>query len=92
MSNEGKRVSFEPIINLGHVISALAIVGSAWVAWANMDKRVLVLEEGAKLQQQIDRHQDELARMNMQQIREALVDIKRGVEQTNTRMEKQREH
>lgn len=86
-----RRVTFDPTINLGHVISAVAFVGSVWLAWTNMDKRVLVLEENSKLQQQIDRHQDELSRINMQQIREALADIKRGVELSNSRSEKKQE-
>lgn len=85
---EQKRVHFDPTINLGHVISALAFVGSVLFAWTNMDKRVLVLEEASKLQTQLDRHQDQVMSMNMSQIREALADIKQAQQRINDKLER----
>lgn len=85
---EQKRVHFDPTINLGHVISALAFVGSVLFAWTNMDKRVLVLEEASKLQTQLDRHQDQVMSMNMSQIREALAEIKQTQQRINDKLER----
>lgn len=85
---EPKRVHFDPTINLGHVISALAFVGSVLFAWTNMDKRVLVLEEASKLQTQVDRHQDQVMSMNMSQIRESLAEIKQTQLRINDKLER----
>lgn len=85
---EGKRVQFDPTINLGHIISALAFVGSVLFAWMNMDKRVLVLEEASKLQSQVDRHQDQVMGMNMAQIREALTEIKQSNQRITDKLDR----
>lgn len=85
---EGKRVQFDPTINLGHIISALAFVGSVLFAWMNMDKRVLVLEEASKLQSQVDRHQDQVMGMNMAQIREALAEIKQSNQRITEKLDR----
>lgn len=85
---EGRRVQFDPTINLGHIISALAFVGSVLFAWMNMDKRVLVLEEASKLQSQVDRHQDQVMSMNMAQIRESLVEIKQSNQRINEKLDR----
>lgn len=83
-----KRVTFDPSFNLGHILTLIGLMCSVWVSWSTLDKRIVVLEESGKLQTQVDRHQDEVMRMNMSQIRESLSEIKQTLNRTTERLER----
>lgn len=83
-----RRVTFDPSFNLGHILTLIGLMCSVWVSWSTLDKRIVVLEESGKLQTQVDRHQDEVMRMNMTSIRESLADIKQTLTRTNERLER----
>lgn len=83
-----RRLHFDPTINAGHLLTAVVMLVAGFGAWSTLDKRVVVLEEQRKTQEQIDRHQDQTSQQNMQQIRESLVEIKRNVERISDRLDR----
>lgn len=85
-----KRITFDPTINAGHILTSVIFVGGLFIGWTELDKRVVILEESRKTQEQVDRHQDQMQVQNMVQIRESLQDIKQSVQQVNNRLERSR--
>ena len=83
-----KRLTFDPTINAGHIISLLAFLITLVVGWSALDKRVVVLEEARKAQSQLDQHQDAMQRANVDSVRESLAEIKAGVRELNQRFER----
>lgn len=83
-----KKVHFDSTINLGHILTIITLVLAGLGAWTVLDKRVVVLEESRRAQEMLDRFQDQNATQSMQQIREALGEIKRSVEKVSDRLEK----
>lgn len=88
MADERKRLTFDPTINAGHIISLLAFLITLVVGWSTLDKRVVVLEEARKAQSQLDQHQDAMQRSNADSVRESLQEIKQGVRELNSRLER----
>jgi Tfp pilus assembly protein PilO len=87
-TSKQRRLHFDPTINAGHLLTAVVMLVAGFGAWSTLDKRVVVLEEQRKTQEQIDRHQDQTSQQNMQQIRESLVEIKRNVERISDRLDR----
>lgn len=85
---ERKRLTFDPTINAGHIISLLAFLVTLVIGWSTLDKRVVVLEEARKTQAQLDQHQDAMQRSNADSVRESLQEIKQGVRELNARFER----
>lgn len=83
-----KRITFDPTINAGHILTSVIFVAGLFVGWTALDKRVVALEEGRKGQEQVDRHQDQMQGQNMMQIRESLSEIKRSVEKVSDKLER----
>lgn len=83
-----KRLTFDPTINAGHIISLLAFLVTLVIGWYTLDKRVVVLEEARKTQAQVDQHQDAMQRSNADSVRESLQEIKQGVRELNARFER----
>lgn len=87
-STERRKLTFDPTINAGHIISLLAFLITLVVGWSTLDKRVVVLEEARKTQAQVDQHQDAMQRSNADSVRESLQEIKQGVRELNARFER----
>lgn len=87
-TSKQRRLHFDPTINAGHLLTAVVMLVAGFGAWSTLDKRVVVLEEQRKTQDQIDRHQDQTSQQNMQQIRESLSEIKRNVERISDRLDR----
>ena len=85
---EKKRLTFDPTINAGHILTFLGFILSMMVGWSVLDKRVVVLEEARKTQAQLDQHQDAMLRANVDSVRESLAEIKAGVRELNQRFER----
>lgn len=81
-------IRFDPTINLGHVLTFLGFLIAIFAAWVNLDKRVVVLEENRRTQQQIDNAQDVVLNQHMSQIRESLNDLRNGVQRLNDRIDR----
>lgn len=88
LEGKARRITFDPTINAGHILTSVIFVSGLFVGWTALDKRVVALEEGRKAQEQVDRHQDQMQGNNMTQIRESLQEIKRSVEKMSDRLEK----
>lgn len=70
-----KKIRFDGTINLGHVLTAISFLGMGMVAWSQMDKRVVVLEEARLMQAQLDKRQDEDRNEIKRSIREDIKDV-----------------
>ena len=81
-------IRFDPTINLGHVLTFLGFLIAIFAAWVNLDKRVVVLEENRRTQQQIDNAQDVILNQHMNQIKESLNDLRNGVQRLNDRIDR----
>lgn len=85
---ERKRLTFDPTINAGHIISLLAFLVTLVIGWSTLDKRVVVLEEARKTQAQLDQHQDAIQRASNDSVRESLAEIKQGIRELNARFDR----
>lgn len=88
MAEPHKKVTFDPTINLGHILTFLGFVVGIGVSWSTLDKRLTIMEESRKTQEQIDRSQDQVASQNMLQIRESLGDIKASLGKLTDKLER----
>lgn len=86
--SERKRLTFDPTINAGHIISLLAFLVTLVIGWSTLDKRVVVLEEARKTQAQLDQHQDAIQRASNDSVRESLAEIKQGIRELNARFDR----
>jgi len=50
MAEQQKRVTFDPTINLGHILTFVGFILGIVVSWATLDKRLTIVEEGRKTQ------------------------------------------
>lgn len=71
-----KRLSFDPTINAGHVLTFISLVVAGFAAWSTIDKRLTVLERDSVHQQSRDMSQDQAIREKFEQIKESLNDLK----------------
>ena len=77
------KIRFDKTINLGHILTALAFMVTAMVSWNVMDKRVTVLEESRMAQRERDTTQDLTSKDKFQEVRDALIDLRRSVEKVS---------
>ncbi|OWY40061.1 hypothetical protein CEK28_04820 [Xenophilus sp. AP218F] len=78
MSNETARAPswhFEKRINLGDVLTTLALVGTLLGFMLTLDRRLTVVEEKQAQQAVIDRQQDERQREQSNEVKAELKDI-----------------
>ena len=79
-----KRVHWDPTINLGHVLTAAAMLTAGFGAWNALDKRLTTLEAARSLsevhQRERDAAQDQRIRETVEDIRQTTREIKQTVE------------
>ena len=80
------RIRFDKTINLGHILTAVAFLVTALISWNVMDKRVTVLEESRTAQRERDTAQDITSKDKFQEVRDALVDLRRSVEKVSDKV------
>jgi hypothetical protein len=85
---ERKRIRFEPIISLGHVLTVTGMLLGGATAWNAMDKRIAMLEEAKKTQELRDGSQDQRANDRYVELKDTMTEVKRGVEKIVERMDK----
>lgn len=88
MADERKKLSFDPTINAGHLLTFVGFIVAGFVGWSTLDKRLVVVEEARKAQVQTDQHQDTLHRASIDAVRDSLREIKEGVQRLNDRMDR----
>lgn len=65
------RPKFDFTITFGDVMMLFGFLGAIFVAWTNLDKRVVILEEKAAFQKMVDADQDAQTRMQFELIRKS---------------------
>lgn len=78
---EHKKVSFDPTINLGHVLTFISLVIAGFAAWSALNTRVAVLEEARVQQSARDSSQDAL-------IKERIAEVLAAVNRVDARVER----
>ncbi len=74
-----KKFSFDPTINLGHVLTFVAMVIGILASWGVLDKRVTVLEERKEYQNLRDSQQDSAVASKFEELRSTLREVSEGV-------------
>ena len=80
------RIKFDKTINLGHVLTMAAMIAAVMASWSLMDKRVVILEEARNAQRDRDSAQDMVSRDKFQEVRDALIDVRRAVEKVSDKV------
>ena len=80
------RLKFDWTINITHVLSVALLLVGILGSWNIMDKRVLILEESKQSQRERDQAQDAASREKFQEVRDALIDLRRSVEKVSDRV------
>jgi hypothetical protein len=80
------KIHFDKTINLGHLLTIISFLLITITQWNLMDKRIVVLEEFRTVQRERDTAQDAIARDKFQEVRDALVDLRRGIEKVADRV------
>jgi hypothetical protein len=83
-----KRISFDPTINLGHVITFIGFIFAGFMAWNTLDKRITVVETQRTHQAQVDTMQDQRAIDSYVALRETLARLDRQVERLANQLDK----
>ena len=90
MSENTNRVRFDKTINLGHIVTALSslvtVIVAVMISYSMIDKRLAVLEEVRAVQRERDQAQDISQREKFQEVRDALIDLRRLVEKVGDRV------
>ncbi len=79
-----KKLSFDPTINAGHILTFISMLAVLFIGWSTMDKRVTVLEEAKSYQRERDSAQDAT-------ITDKLGDLKRDVRELKSSIDQLRE-
>ena len=82
------KFSFDPTINLGHVITFVGFIFAGFMAWNTLDKRITVVETQRTYQAQIDTTQDQRALDSYISLRETLSRMDRQMERIADRLDK----
>jgi hemerythrin superfamily protein len=87
-ADKAKKVTFDPTINLGHILTFIGFLVSGFIAYATIDKRLTVVEEARKFQQQVDAAQDARATAASDQLTSVIVRLERQVERLNDKLDR----
>lgn len=80
-----RRLTFDPTINAGHILTFVSLLAALIVGWNTLDKRVVVLEEAKNYQRERDQAQDSAIAEKLVDIKDTLREVKRGVEDLKQR-------
>lgn len=80
MNTPENKIRFDKTINLGHLLTIISFLLLTLTQWNIMDKRVVVLEEFRSAQRDRDTAQDGVAKEKFQEVKDALIDVRRSVE------------
>ena len=81
-------VKFDPTINLGHILTFVALLIAGFGAWSALDKRVTIIEESRYAQKMLDSNQDSRVTETTSQLKEVLVRLDRQVERLADKLDK----
>jgi len=74
-----KKINFDPTINLGHVLTFIAMVVSVMTAYGLLDKRISVLEEksNAARMQAVERQSEQ--KDTLREIKDDIKDLQKSI-------------
>lgn len=80
-----RRVTFDPTVNLGHLLTFAGFLISGFAAYTTVDRRITVLEvaqsAGAIAQRERDAVQDQRTRDAVDAVKESTIRIERAVDE-----------
>lgn len=85
-----RRLTFDPTINAGHILTFVSLLAALIVGWNTLDKRVVVLEEAKSYQRERDQAQDTAIAEKLVDIKETLREVKRGVDDLKQQQRQQK--
>lgn len=74
-----RRLTFDPTINAGHILTFLSMVIAVFVSWNVLDKRLTVVEQAQQFQRERDQAQDGAVVQKFGEIKDAVSDVKQAV-------------
>lgn len=74
-----RRVTFDPTINLGHLLTFAGFLVTGFSAYSTLDKRVTLVEQQAMAVVERGREQDVRLKDNMAELKSELKDLQRSV-------------
>ena len=77
--HRARRVTFDPTINLGHVLTFAGFLITGFSAYSALDKRVTLVEQQAAVVVEHSREQDGRVKETLREIRSDLKDLQRSV-------------
>ena len=83
-----RHLSFDPTINAGHILTFVSMAALVATGWVSMDKRVTILEETRAFQTKRDETQDAMTRDKLNELTEAIRDLRRSIERRSDPKEK----
>ena len=86
MADPQRRPRIDWTFNVSNLLTMGTLVFGLFAAWGTMDKRVLMLEENRAVQRERDAGQDVAIKEGRQEVRDALVDLRRSVEKVQERV------
>lgn len=75
-----KRLTFDPTINAGHLLTAATMTAALVAGWNLLDKRVVVLEEAKIYQRERDTARDAAVKEKLTELQEGVRDVRRVLE------------
>jgi uncharacterized membrane protein len=75
-----KHITFDPSINLGHILTFLSLVVAGFVTYATLNTRVAVLEDARIVQANRDSSQDTLIKERINEVLNAVNKVDARVE------------
>ena len=76
-----RRVTFDPTINLGHILTFVSLVVAGFASWSALNTRLSVLEDARIVQSARDASQDVL-------IKERIAEVLAAVNKVDARVER----
>ena len=77
---EKKRISYDPTINLGHILTFVGFMASGFVAYNNLDKRLSVQEQMATQLQTQRTEKDAAFKETLGEIKSDVREMRRSVD------------
>ena len=81
------KVSYDPTINLGHILTFIGFLSTIALGWITLDKRVITLEDTIKTQMLRDSTQDREQNNNTNHVTHSLDDLQRSVERLSDKVD-----
>jgi type VI protein secretion system component VasK len=79
MTEPKRRFNFDPTINLGHVLTAVAMLGAGFGAYSSLDSRVTRVEERASHAEQARQETEQRTKETLSEIRGDVKEVQRSV-------------